>query len=58
VVERESQKGMVIGKGGAVLKAVGIAVRQQMPAGAHLELHVVVDKNWQSRPDRIERLGY
>lgn len=58
VVERESQKGMVIGKGGAVLKDVGTAVRKQMPKGAHLELHVVVEKNWQSRPDRIERLGY
>ena len=58
VVERDSQKGMVIGKGGALLKEVGTEVRRQMPEGAHLELHVVVDKNWQRRPDRIERLGY
>ena len=58
VVERESQKGMVIGKGGSVLKAVGSAVRAQLPEGAFLELHVTVDKDWQHRPDRIARLGY
>jgi GTP-binding protein Era len=58
VVERESQKGMVIGKGGAVLKEVGTAVRKQLAAGAYLELHVVVEEDWQQRADRIERLGY
>lgn len=58
IVERESQKGMVIGKGGAVLKQVGIQVRRQLPPGAFLELHVKVDKDWQRRPDRVQRLGY
>ena len=58
LVERDSQKGMVIGKGGAVLKEVGTAVREQLPEGAYLELFVKVDKDWQRRPDRIERLGY
>lgn len=58
VVERESQKGMVIGKGGRVLKEVGEAVRRQMAEGAYLELRVVVDKDWQRKPARIERLGY
>jgi GTP-binding protein Era len=58
IVERESQKGMVIGKGGAMLKAVGTAVRKQLAPGAYVELHVVVDEDWQQRPDRIERLGY
>lgn len=58
VVERESQKGMVIGKGGHVLRDVGTAVRQQMAEGAYLELHVVVEDDWQHRPDLIERLGY
>jgi len=58
VVERESQKGMVIGKGGANLKSVGQKVRAQLPAGAYLELRVQVDKDWQRRPDRVERLGY
>jgi GTP-binding protein Era len=58
IVERESQKGMVIGKGGAVLKMVGTAVRQQLPPGVFIELHVKVDKDWQRKPDRVERLGY
>jgi GTP-binding protein Era len=58
IVERESQKGMVIGKGGLVLKEVGTAVRLQLAKGAHIELAVVVDEDWQERPDRIERLGY
>ncbi|MEY2968107.1 MAG: GTP-binding protein Era [Actinomycetota bacterium] len=58
VVERESQKGMVIGRGGSLLKEVGEAVRRQMAAGAFLELRVVVDKDWQRKPARIERLGY
>lgn len=58
VVERESQKGMAIGKGGAVLKEAGTLARRQLPAGAHLELFVTVDKDWQRRPERVERLGY
>ncbi|NQV96679.1 MAG: GTPase Era [Acidimicrobiaceae bacterium] len=58
VVERESQKGMVIGKSGHLLKTVGIEVRKQLPAGAFLELFVVVDKDWQHRADRVIRLGY
>ncbi|MEO6125739.1 MAG: GTPase Era [Ilumatobacteraceae bacterium] len=58
IVERESQKGMVIGKHGAILKEVGQRARAQMPKGAYLELFVKVDKDWQRKPDRIERLGY
>jgi len=58
LVERESQKGMVIGKGGSVLKEVGTRVRRQLPDGAYLELFVKVDKDWQSRPGSLERLGY
>ncbi len=58
LVERESQKGIVIGKKGAVLKEVGIAVRKQLPEGAFLELFVKVDKDWQRRPKALERLGY
>jgi GTP-binding protein Era len=56
LVERESQKGMVIGRGGAVLKEVGTAVRAQLPPGSHLELFVTVDKDWQHRSGRVERL--
>jgi GTP-binding protein Era len=58
IVERESQKGMVIGKGGRLLKEVGTRVREQLPPGAFLELRVKVDQDWQRRPDRVERLGY
>ena len=58
VVERESQKGMVIGKGGAMLKAVGTEVRMQLAAGAYLELVVVVDEGWQHDESRVQRLGY
>jgi GTP-binding protein Era len=57
-VERESQKGIVIGRGGSVLKAVGSAVRAQLPPGAYLELFVKVDKDWQRRPEALQRLGY
>ncbi len=58
LVERESQKGIVIGRGGAVLAAVGRAVRDQLEPGAYLELFVKVDKDWQRRPRSLERLGY
>jgi GTP-binding protein Era len=58
LVERESQKGIVIGRGGAVLKEVGTAVRTQLPEGAYLELFVKVDKDWQRRPKALDRLGY
>jgi GTP-binding protein Era len=58
VVERESQKGMVIGKGGSVLKRVGERARAQLPEGTYLDLRVKVDKDWQRRSDRVERLGY
>jgi GTP-binding protein Era len=58
LVERESQKGIVIGQGGLVLKAVGTAVRAQLPPGAFVELFVRVEKRWQQRPETIERLGY
>ena len=58
LVERESQKGMVIGKGGAVLKEAGTRVREQLPEGDYLELVVRVDKDWQRRPKALERQGY
>jgi GTP-binding protein Era len=58
IVERDSQKGMVIGKGGAILKEIGTRARAQLPEGTFLELMVKVDKDWQQRADRVERLGY
>lgn len=58
VVERDSQKGIVIGKGGSVLKQVGEAVRAQLREGAYIELVVKVDPDWQRRPKSLDRLGY
>jgi GTP-binding protein Era len=58
LVERESQKGIVIGRGGSVLKAAGTAVRAQLAPGAYIELFVKVEKSWQRHPELIERLGY
>lgn len=58
LVERDSQKGIVIGRGGSVLKEVGTRVREQLPPGAFIELFVKVDADWQHRPKALERLGY
>ncbi len=58
LVERESQKGIVIGHKGEVLKQVGIAVREQMPEGVFLDLVVKVEKDWQRRDASLDRLGY
>jgi len=58
LVERDSQKPIVIGRGGAVLKQVGTRVRAQLPPGIYLELFVTVAAHWQSRPETLERLGY
>ena len=58
LVERESQKGMVIGKGGQLLKEVGIAAREQLPEGTYLELRVRVEPSWQRHDDILDRLGY
>ncbi|MFN8103383.1 MAG: GTPase Era [Acidimicrobiia bacterium] len=61
-VERESQKGMVVGKGGAIVKDVGTAARLQAEAllgrRMYLHLRVRVSKDWQRRADRLSRLGY
>jgi GTP-binding protein Era len=57
LVERDSQRGMVIGRGGATLKGVGTAVRAQLPPGAYIELFVKVDRDWQRRPAALNRLG-
>ena len=58
LVERDSQKGIAIGKNGAMLKAVGTAVRQKLPPGAFLELHVKLEKDWQRRGNSLDRLGF
>jgi GTP-binding protein Era len=58
IVERDSQKAIVIGKGGEVLKEVGSAVRHALPEGAYLELHVTVERHWQNRDELLDRLGF
>ena len=58
LVERNSQKGIVIGHRGSVLKQVGTAARSQLSEGAFLELVVRVDKGWQRQPQSLDRLGY
>ena len=58
LVERDSQKAIVIGKGGEMLKEVGTAARAQLPKGTHLELFVRVEKRWQSRAEVLDRFGY
>jgi GTPase len=58
LVERESQKPIVIGRRGERLKEVGIAVRGQLPEGCFLELRVIVEPNWQSRGELLDRWGY
>jgi GTP-binding protein Era len=58
IVERDSQKAIVIGKGGEILKQVGMAVRRQLPEGTYLDLHVKVERRWQNREEMLDRLGY
>lgn len=61
-VERESQKGIVIGRQGANLKAAGTAARQELEAllgvRVHLTTHVRVAPSWQRDPRQLGRLGY
>jgi len=61
-VERPSQKGILIGKGGAMLKAIGSAARQQIQmlvAGkVYLELFVKVRAKWRQSRTRLAELGY
>ncbi|QWC86776.1 GTPase Era [Nocardioidaceae bacterium] len=61
-VERDSQKGIVIGKGGSRLKEVGSEARQQITAllgtPVHLDLRVKVAKDWQRDPKQLRRLGF
>src|SRR5262245_39497966 len=60
-VERDSQKGIVIGRGGSVLKAAGTAARRELEAllgtRVHLETRVKVDADWQRRAGRLDRVG-
>lgn len=61
-VEHESQKGIVIGKGGRALKEVGVQARedleQLLSCKVYLDLHVKVRKNWRRDLNQIRRFGY
>jgi GTP-binding protein Era len=62
LVERESQKGIVIGRGGAVLKEAGTRAREELEAllgtRVYLETRVAVERDWQRRSHALDRLGY
>ena len=61
-VERDSQRGIVIGRGGRVLRDAGTAARQELEAllgvRVYLETHVRVERDWQRRAHALDRLGY
>jgi len=62
IVERDSQKGIVIGKGGETLKTIGSRARQEIERvlghQVFLDLHVKVLKEWQRDPKALQRLGF
>ncbi|HOX82086.1 MAG TPA: GTPase Era [Chryseolinea sp.] len=61
-VERDSQKGIVIGKGGSLLKKVGTEARKDMESflgkKVFLETHVKVSKNWRKEKLKLRNFGY
>lgn len=62
IVERKSQRGIVIGKGGSLLKLAGSEARAELEArlGArvNLQLQVEVERDWQRKPVLLDRLGF
>ncbi|HHJ53877.1 MAG TPA: GTPase Era [Caldithrix abyssi] len=61
-VERDSQKGILIGKKGEALKKIGAQARREIEEflgrDVFLELHVKVNENWRRNPAKLKRLGY
>ncbi len=61
-VSRESQKGILIGKGGSLIKKIGQQAREELEAllgvRLFLDLRVKVKKDWMNRPDTLARMGY
>lgn len=61
-VERDSQKGILIGKGGEMLRKIGMGARKKMETffgrKVFLEQFVKVDANWRETPGKLNRLGY
>lgn len=61
-VERDSQKGILIGKGGSMLKKVGTQARKDIESffgkSVFLELFVKVEANWRNREAKLRAFGY
>ena len=61
-VERDSQKGIIIGKGASSIKKVGVEARKDMESffgkKIHLETHVKVADNWRKQQQRLKQFGY
>lgn len=61
-VERDSQKGILIGKGGSMLKRVGTEARKDIEKffdkRVYLELFVKVEPNWRNRENKLRQFGY
>lgn len=62
MVERDTQKGIIIGHKGSALKRVGVEARKDLEAffgkQIHLETYVKVNKNWRSNQQQLRRFGY
>ena len=62
MVERDSQKGIIIGHRGSALKKVGVEARKDLEKffgkKVHIELYVKVNKNWRSNTNQLKRFGY
>jgi GTP-binding protein Era len=62
IVERSSQKPIVIGKGGAMLRDCGTRAREELEKlfgeRVYLDLRVKVEKDWQRKPELLDRLGF
>ncbi len=61
-VERDTQKGILIGRGGAMLKKVGTMARKDIETffgkSVYLELYVKVEPNWRNRENKLRSFGY
>jgi len=62
IVERDSQKGIIIGQRGAMLKRIGTAARQEierfLAQKVYLELFVKVSRDWSDNPQKLKEFGY
>ena len=62
MVERDTQKGIIIGHKGAAIKRIGVEARKDLEKffgkQVHMELYVKVNKNWRSNDKQLKRFGY